>query len=65
MGQLNDRLLNVMRVKTILACSKSHVYNLIHAGKLDAVKIGGKNGLRVKESSLTRFMEQHRVDVGA
>jgi len=56
MENVRDRLLNVEQVRHRLGCSRSHVYNLISMGDLPAFKIGGRNGMRVKESVLNAFI---------
>jgi excisionase family DNA binding protein len=51
-----DRALNIDQVRQRLNCSRSHVYNMIQAGKIDAFRLGSRNGLRVKESEVSRFV---------
>ena len=58
MDNIKDRLLNVEQVRTMLQCSRSHVYNLISMGDLSAFRIGGRNGVRVKKSILDGFIEK-------
>lgn len=54
-----DRLLNIKQVSGRLSCSKSHVYNLINSGHLQAVTVGaGQGGKRVYESEVERFLSQ-------
>jgi hypothetical protein len=38
------------------------VYNLIKTGKIDAVRVGPRSGLRITELSLDRFIDVRRVD---
>ena len=52
-----DRCLRVSIVKDRLGCSTSNVYKLIEAGQLQAVSVGAKKGLRVRESELARFLK--------
>lgn len=51
-----DPALNIDQVRQRLNCSRSHVYNLIQAGQLDAFRIGNRNGMRVRESEVRRFV---------
>jgi hypothetical protein len=41
------------------------VYNLINTGVIDAFRIGSRNGLRVKESTVQRFIEEQEAREGA
>ena len=59
-----DRLLNVEQVRNRLNCSRRHVYNLINTGDLKALKIGGRNGVRVKESILDAFVQKREQEEG-
>lgn len=52
----HDRLLNVQRVRELLQCSRSHVYNLVDNGTLVAIKIGKVRGIRIYESSVERLL---------
>ncbi|MCG8632833.1 MAG: helix-turn-helix domain-containing protein [Desulfobacterales bacterium] len=65
MGKTKDRLLNVEQVKQVLGCCRRHVYNLIERGDLPAVKIGSRQGIRVKESALDKFISGCSIDPGA
>lgn len=51
-----DPALNIDQVRQRLNCSRSHVYNLIQAGQIDAFRIGNRNGMRVMESEVRRFV---------
>ncbi len=53
-----DRLLNVEQVRERLNCSRRHVYNLINMGDLKALKIGDRNGIRIKQSILEDFLRK-------
>ncbi len=64
MEKVKDRLLNVEQVRTMLKCSRSHVYNLISMGDLSAFRIGERNGVRVKKSILDAFIEQREQAEG-
>lgn len=57
-----DRLLNVEQVRSKLACSRSHVYNLIERGELAAVRIGTRQGLRIKQGEISRFLNERVFD---
>ncbi|MBU4317644.1 MAG: helix-turn-helix domain-containing protein [Proteobacteria bacterium] len=62
MGNTPERLLDVSAVARRLNCGNTNVYNLIKTGKIDAVRIGPRAGLRITESSLARFIDNQRVD---
>ena len=62
MEKTKDRLLNVNQVRERLNCSRSQVYNLINMGELPALKIGGRNGVRVKESKLEAFVDKREKE---
>ncbi len=49
------RLYTVPQVVEMLACSRSWVYQMIGEGKLKAIRIGEKKGLRVTEKSLRAY----------
>lgn len=59
-----DRLLNVEQVREHLKCSRTHVYNLISAGVIEAFRIGSRKGLRVRESVVLRFIEKQEFREG-
>ncbi len=47
-----------LRIKVVAArldCSPSYVYRLIDEGKLPAIRVGDRRGLRVDESDLLAF----------
>lgn len=54
------KLLYVKNVARILSCSDEHVYRLIRDGKIDAVRLGIR-GIRVRETSVIRFVEQSKI----
>jgi excisionase family DNA binding protein len=58
-------LLYVNVVAELLNCSKKHVYNLIHRGDLEAVRLGKRAGFRVVRASVMQFIEKNHYDVGA
>lgn len=49
-------LYTVAEVAKILRVSKNRVYDLIHAGLLPVLKIGG---IKVRHSSLMKFLEDY------
>jgi len=51
-----DRLLNLSRVSEILGYHRSTIYRKIEAGQLQAVRLGEREGLRVRESELQRYI---------
>lgn len=62
MAKDNDVLLNVEQVRDALGrCSRQHVYNLVHAGKLLGVTIGVKRGLRIYKSSLDKYKREQET----
>jgi excisionase family DNA binding protein len=47
-----------LRIKTVAArldCSPSYVYRLIDQGKLAAIRVGERMGLRIEESDLLAY----------
>jgi len=60
-----DRIVNVEQVRDRLKCSRAHVYNLINTGVIDAFRIGSRNGLRVRESVVQRFIKEQEAREGA
>lgn len=59
-----DRILNVEQVRERLKCSRTHVYNLINTGAIDAFRVGLQKGVRVKESVVQRFIEEQEARDG-
>ena len=64
MEKTKDRILNVNQVGKFLNCSRRHVYNLINLGDLPGFKIGGRGGVRVRESKLEEFLEKREQEEG-
>lgn len=60
----NKELLRVEEVATCLTCSKSHVWNLIDEGSLEATSVASKGSkkpyYRVFSRSLREFLERNR-----
>lgn len=46
-----------------LGCTRQHVYNLISAGEIAAVRLGLRNGLRVPEGEVDRFVDRRWVEM--
>lgn len=46
-----------------LGCTRQHVYNLISSGEISAVRLGLRNGLRVPEGEVDRFVERRWVEL--
>jgi hypothetical protein len=44
----------------ILDCTERHIYDLIVAGELIAIKIGSQ-GKRISENSLNEFIEKRKI----
>ncbi len=56
------RILTVSEVAEHLRCHPSTVYRMIDAGELAAIHVGvgkTKNGVRVTETALARFLAGH------
>lgn len=49
------RLLTVSQVADRLSCSRSWVYRLIDEGRLKAIRIGSRKGLRATEKSVADY----------
>ena len=64
MEKVKDRLLNVDQVRKILGCSRRHVYSLIEKGALPAFKIGRRQGIRVRESLVKKFLDECSMECG-
>ncbi len=58
MNYEKDKLLNVEQVRNFLQCSRRHVYSLVETGDLKALKIGGRQGLRIRKSVLEEFLKK-------
>jgi excisionase family DNA binding protein len=61
-AEQKDRLLNVEQVRERLQCSRRHVYNLVNAGQLPALKIGTKYGVRIRLSAVMAFIGKREDD---
>jgi excisionase family DNA binding protein len=59
---MKEKLFCIASVAERLVCSRRYVYTLIQDGKLKAVRIGSKNGLRVLQTSLQQFLSLRQVD---
>jgi excisionase family DNA binding protein len=57
-GFMQDRLLKIKSVHEKLNCSRAQAYRLIQEKQIPAVKIGKM--VRVKESDLETFIDEHR-----
>ncbi len=54
-----------LRIKTVAArldCSARHVYRLVDEGKLPAIRVGERRGLRIDESDLLAYEALRRTD---
>jgi excisionase family DNA binding protein len=54
----NLQLLHVTQVATLLRCSRRHVYTLIAAGRIRAVKVSART-TRVAASEVERFVSEN------
>ena len=55
-------LLKVSDVVYILNISRSHCYELIEECKIDSIRTGKKNGIRVCRESLIKFITNNMID---
>lgn len=55
------RLLTVSQAADLLSCSRSWVYRLIDEGRLKAIRIGSRKGLRATEKSLEGYLASREV----
>ena len=62
MNQNKDRLLNMQQVRSTLQCSRSHAYKLVSQGYLPSIRIGERQGLRVRESVLKKFLREREQE---
>lgn len=53
--------LPVAEVARRLNCTRQHVYNLINAGELLAVRLGARMGIRVAESEVEKFLNNKAI----
>ena len=54
-----------LRIKAVAArldCTEKHVYRLIDQGKLPAIRVGERRGLRIDESDLLAYEALRRTD---
>ena len=58
MEKVRDKLLNVEQVRERMQCSRRHVYNLIAQGDLAAIRLGIRQGLRIRESEVEKFFDR-------
>ena len=54
------RLLRVNQAAERLNCSTRFIYCLAESGKLEALKLGNKKGLRIPEDVLEKFVKKQR-----
>ena len=60
-----EKMLKINQVTERLNCSKSYIYKMMNEGKLEYITLGEKNGKRVPESDLERFIEDQKAAAGA
>lgn len=51
------------RVANFLDCSKDHVYDLVHLGELEAIRLGVRD-IRISEESLQKFLDRQKLEAG-
>lgn len=61
MDDVKDKYITIRKVAEILSCTERHIYDLIVAGSLQAIKVGSR-AVRVSEQSLCKFIEKSRVN---
>lgn len=55
-----DKLLNWQQCCAILGCGKTFFYALIQSGELASVRLGSRQGVRVKTSDLQNFIRRRK-----
>lgn len=55
-----DKLLNWQQCCAILGCGKTFFYALIQSGELASVRLGARQGIRVRASDLQKFIRRHK-----
>lgn len=55
---VSDSVMTVKDACKILKCGKTNIYNLINCGKLSAVKVGEKKGIRIYERDVDRLLNE-------
>jgi len=58
---VKDKYLTIKSVTEMLNCTERHIYDLIVAKELTAIKIGGR-AVRISERSLNDFIQRHTID---
>lgn len=56
MNTEQNELLNWQQACKLLGCSKSYFYNLVNSGKIKALCLGEKRGIRVYKNSCLQFL---------
>ncbi len=64
MDQSTERpkLIDVRRAANRLNCTPSHIYNLIKEGRLKAIRIGERAGIRIEEKCIEEFLSSRVID---
>lgn len=62
MKKENQKLLRVDQVAKRLNCHIKTVYDMIHAGRINSVRIGVKKGYRISEIELEKFVVDSEFD---
>ena len=55
-----DKFVTVQSLALRLSCTRQHVYNMIHAGSVTAVKIGDRS-IRISENSVEAYLATNVV----
>lgn len=63
--KIRRELLRIDEAKTILNCSRDHIYDLLSAGKLRAhnpAGVPGTRGTKILAASVERYLEEGTID---
>ncbi len=55
--------MTVRQAATVIECTEKHVYNMIHLGRLEALRIGLR-GLRVSRESISNYLSKGKGNYG-
>ena len=58
----HDRFLNINQASLRLTLKPSTVYSMIQEGRIYAVRMGRKTGLRVRESEVERYISEREAE---
>ena len=61
MTNTTDKYLKITKVMEILDCKERHIYDLIAAGEILAIRIGSQ-ARRISEKSLNDYIERNKIN---